>query len=40
MKKVTKSDIGGGGFKIWHFCTDIIFEWPLKTASQDWGGDV
>ena len=30
MKKVTKSDIGGGGgSKIWHFRGEVIFEWPL-----------
>ena len=30
MKKVTNDDIGGGVSKIWHFCWDVIFEWPLK----------
>ena len=29
MKKVGNDDIGRGGSKIWHFCVDIIFEWPL-----------
>ena len=29
MKKVGNGDIGRGGSKIWHFCVDIIFEWPL-----------
>ena len=28
MKKVTNGD--GWGCKIWHFCGDVIFEWPLK----------
>ena len=30
MKKVTNSDIGGRGSKIWHFCGDVIFKWPLR----------
>ena len=33
MKKVTNGNIGAeGGPKIWHFCGDIIFEWPLRRA--------
>ena len=27
MKKATNSDIEGRGFKIWHFCGKVIFEW-------------
>ena len=26
MKKVTNCDKGGRGFKIWHFCGDVIFD--------------
>ena len=33
MKKVTNGDIEGGGYKIWHFCGDVIFEWPLTASS-------
>ena len=28
MKKVTNGDVWG--CKIWHFCGDVIFEWPLE----------
>ena len=31
-EKVTNGNTGVGGFKMWHFCGDIIFEWPLNTA--------
>ena len=30
IKKVTNGDIGGGGYKVWHFRCDIIFEWSLN----------
>ena len=30
VKKVTNGDIGGGGYKVWHFRCDIIFEWSLN----------
>ena len=34
MKKVTKSDIGGGGSKNWHFLSCIIFECPLNVLMN------
>ena len=35
MKKVTDGDIGKKGSKIYHFCGDVIFEWPfIKPISQ------
>ena len=33
MKKVTNGGIGGEGSKIWHFSSDVIFEWPLKASK-------
>ena len=37
MEKVTNSDIGGrGSFDVWHFGSDVIFEWcqnGLKTRA-------
>ena len=30
MKKETNIDIGGGGPKIWHFRSDVIFKRPYK----------
>ena len=35
MKKVTDGEIGERGSKIWCFCSDFIFECPLRENGCD-----
>ena len=36
MKKETNVDIGGGGPKIWHLRSDVIFRRPYKDFLSKW----